>query len=261
MPRVIDLGLAVCLAWAAGGATIPDRTILLNGHELRLHFANASRPGPLLVYATGDGGWHRKDLATYKQLVASGLPIVGFDARDYVTHLGAADVTTPQALASDYRRIIADAEQALGLPHGSPVVLVGVSRGAGLAAVAAGAASLRPSVAGVIAVALTREEEYVKWYRRLRRRGARQTEAQMAAPYAVLRRLPQRPVAVVQSTRDNYLPAQSARELFGADTPYRWLQPIEARNHSFGGARPQLYEAIDRALKWILRFPALPSGR
>jgi pimeloyl-ACP methyl ester carboxylesterase len=251
---VFSVALAAMVATAGVHPRIADREIRLNAHTLRLHFANAPPAAggrPLIVYATGDGGWHRKDLAVYKRLVTFGFPIVGFDARDYVTHLGADVTTTPEGLAGDYARIIVEAEDALGLPHGYPVVLVGVSRGAGLAVVAATQERLRPEVAGVVAVALTREEEYVKWYRRLRRRPARAERPEMVAPYEYLPRLERIPVAVIQSTRDNYLPAAGARELFGPDTPYRWLQPIQARNHSFGGARPQLYSAIRRALDWL----------
>lgn len=232
---------------------VGDRTIVLNDHQLRLHFSRGT-PGadrPLLVYATGDGGWHRKDLALFHLLVSFGHPTVGFDARDYVTHLGARDSTTPARLAADYQRIIAAAKQALALPADYPVVLVGVSRGAGLSVVAAGQRGLRPSIAGVLAVALTKEEEYVKRFRRLRGRGRPPTAPEMVEVYEYLPRLAAMPIAVVQSTRDGYLPAAAARALFGSDNPHRWFQSIEARNHSFGGARPQLYEAMNRSLTWI----------
>src|SRR6476659_9791045 len=132
-----------CAARSVHPSTAPrvaDGTIRLNDHPVRLHFANGAAGGspPLLVYATGDGGWHRKDLATYRHLVTFGNPVVGFDARDYVTHLGLPDATTtPARLASDYERIIDAARAALHLPAAYPVVLVGVSRGAGLSVVAA----------------------------------------------------------------------------------------------------------------------------
>jgi len=230
---------AVLAAWlAAASPSIPDRSIVLNDHSLVLHFANAGAADgrPLLVYATGDGGWRRKDLAAYKHLVSFGFPIVGFDARDYVTHLGAGDTITPQALAGDYARIVVEARSALHLAVDHPIIFVGISRGAGLSVAAAGAGALRPSLAGVVAIALTREEEYVK----------------ESALYDTLPRLAVTPIAVVQSTRDKYLSASDARVLFGPDTPYRWLIPVQARNHSFGGARRQLYDSVQRALAWTL---------
>jgi hypothetical protein len=260
--RLLALGLMVSLPWMGGCAArarhalppsppVADRPIVLNGHPLVLHFANPTGTShPLLVYATGDGGWHRKDLSVYHQMVAWGYPIVGFDAHDYVTHLGAMPSTTPARLAGDYEKIIMLAKDALRLPADYPVVLVGVSRGAGLSVVAAGQRSLRSTLSGVVAVALTREEEYVK-RRRLRLRGPRPRERVMVAVYEYLPRLADVPLAVIQSTRDNYLPAADARALFGKDTPRRWFQPVQARNHSFGGARPQLYQSMERSLDWI----------
>jgi len=235
---------------------IPDRFVALNEHDLRLHFSRgATGPDrPLLVYATGDGGWHRKDLAAYHHLVSFGYPIVGFDAHDYVTHVGAAGATTtPERVAADYARIIAVARSALPMAARAPVVLVGISRGAGLSIVAAGQQGLRPSIAAVLAVALTREEEYVM-VPGPRRPGRREGTPQMVDVYDYLHQLADMPIAVVQSTRDGYLPADRARALFGPDTPHRWFQSIEAGNHSFGGARPELYDAMGRALTWIDRL-------
>jgi hypothetical protein len=248
-----------CAARAGGHAAaltppIADYMLVLNEHPLRLHFSRGTdgTSRPLLVYATGDGGWHRKDLAAYRQLVALGYPTVGFDARDYVTHFGDRDSTTPARLAADYHQIIGIAREVLNLPADYPVVLVGVSRGAGLSVVAAGQRALRPSIAGVLAIALTKEEEYVKRLRplRLRRAGPPQGP-EMVEVYAYLPRLGGMPIAVIQSTRDDYLPADAARALFGPDNPHRWFQPVQARNHSFGGARPQLYDAMSRSLTWI----------
>lgn len=232
--------------------TVPDQFVSLNRHSLRLHFENsgAAPPQPLLVYATGDGGMHRKDLETFRRLAALGDPIVGFDARDYVKHLGAGSpATTPERLAEDYTRIIERARSTLDVDRQRPVVLVGVSRGAGLAVVAAG--QLCGAIAGVVAVALTGEEEYVHWYRHLPL-PHEPHQAVMVNVYEYLAELGSLPVAVVQSTHDHYLPAAKARERFGPDTNSRWLQPIEAANHSFGGAREQMYEAIQKAVEWVV---------
>ncbi len=238
---------------------IADRLIAINDHPLRLHFSRGTRgmQHPLLVYATGDGGWHRKDVAAFRKLASFAHPTVGFDAHAYVTHLGAMDATTPARLAADYERIIRAAKETLELPADYPVVLVGVSRGAGLSVVAAGQRGLRPSISGVLAIALTKEEEYVKMrpLRPLRRRGAQRGRPpavpEMVEVYDYLPRLAGMPIAVVQSTGDNYLPAAAARTLFGPDNPHRWFQSIQARNHSFGGARTQMYDAMNRSLQWI----------
>lgn len=230
---------------------VPDQFVTVNNHALRLHFENrdTAPTRPLLVYATGDGGMHRKDLATYRHLAALGDPIVGFNAHDYVKHLGSASTTTPERVAQDYTRIIEQARKALGVDVHRPVVLVGVSRGAGLSVVAAG--QLCNAIAGVVAVALTQEEEYVRWYRHLPLTHESH-HAVMVDLYEYLAELGTLPIAVVQSTHDQYLPAEKAREEFGPDTSDRRLQAIEAANHNFGGAREQMYAAIQSAVGWVL---------
>jgi len=245
-PLVLAIVLPGCAAHAR--PVVPDRPVTFNGHSLTLHFANATAAPqrPLLVYATGDGGMHRKDLDTYRHLEIWGYPLVGFDARDYVKHLGASDTTTPERLAEDYKGIIATAREVLHLGPARQVVLVGVSRGAGLSVVAA--AELRDVISGVAAVALTREEEYVWWYQRL---VVVPRPAVMVDVEEYLPQLGDLPLAVVQSSRDQYLPGARARVLLGADGPNRWLQIVDADNHSFGGAREQMYAAIQRALDWI----------
>ena len=243
--------LTACGCAAHTAPAGPDQFVSLNSHSLRLRLQSPDRAAthPLLVYATGDGGMHRKDLDTYRQLAALGYPIVGFDARDYVKHLGPdTSTTTPERLAHDYSQIIARAREVLGLDAHCSVVLVGVSRGAGLAVVAAG--PLRDSITGVVAVALTQEEEYIRWYRDPAPHETRSPV--MVDVYEYLGQLGNLPIAVVQSTHDSYLPAAKAREQFGPDTPYRWLQPIDAASHNFGGARTRMYDAVRSALDWVV---------
>lgn len=222
-----------------------DTALSLNGHPLTLHLTSgvANPSGLLLVYATGDGGWRGKDRDVYRHIEDWGYTAVGFSAPDYLGHLpGEAGTTTPARLGTDYRHIIDMARQQLRVVDAVPVVLVGVSRGADLAIVAAGAPSVREELAGVVAMGLTREEEYVHRRRR---------EGEAIELYARLPRLGSLPVSVIQSTRDNYVPAAEARVLFGPDTPTRQFHAVAARNHSFSGARDELYAALHASLAWI----------
>ena len=74
----------------------------------------------------------------------------------------------------------------------------------------------------------------------------------MVDVYEYLGQLGELPIAVIQSTHDKYLPAAEARVEFGPDSPVRWLQPIEASNHNFRGARNQMYDAMKSALAWVM---------
>ncbi len=246
------------------------RTITLYEHPLEVHFAlprNGVLPlRPLLVYATGDGGFRGNDKAVFEALASFGYPVAGFSSRNYLKNLAyVSETTTPQNLAADYERLIQFSEQMLDLPSTMPVVLVGVSRGAGLSVVAAGQRTVRANVTGVLAIALTKEEEYV-WHYRLRRGqfppGTPRRERVMIETYEYLSRLSTLPVAVIQSTHDGYLPAADARQLFGPDTDTRRFHAVEARDHSFRGGRDELYVQARQSLDWICSFltPALPPA-
>ena len=278
--RVV-LGLAsLALAWGCVIGPPPltpdapvqfERSIVFYGHPLVVHLVRPcalDAAHPLLLYATGDGGWRGKDLDTFRHLARWGYPLAGFSAPDYLKHLGdESDTTTPARLAEDYGQLIAVTKDALGLPADTPTVLVGVSRGADLSVVAAGQRRLQPGLAGVLAVALTREEEYVRHRRfRFRRRPTpAEVQAQemvMVQLYEYLPQLGSLPISVIQSTNDNYLPADQARVLFGPDSTYRQFHSIAARDHSFGGARDEMYAEMKSSLTWIVqRMPGAAAGR
>ena len=250
MARMVVALLSLAPASSAS-PSIPDRAIVLHDHQLKLHFSRGERGAdhPLLVYATGDGGWHRKDVAAYDHLVTFGYPTVGFDAHDYVKHLGSEDDHARHAWPrttsgssrrrrrrSSCRRTILSSSSAcraapgcrssrpasVGCGRRSPASSPSRSPGRGVCEASAAGVAARPG-------------------------------REMVQVYDYLPRLANMPIAVVQSTRDHYLPAAAARALFGPDTPYRWFQPVEAHNHSFGGARDQLYDAMDRSLTWLVR--------
>jgi pimeloyl-ACP methyl ester carboxylesterase len=233
------------------------RDAQLGTEHIAVHLVrNASTAGnrPLLLYATGDGGWRSADRGLFQHLARWGYPLAGFSARHYLEHLG-FEATTPAHVAEDYGDLIAFAKKALDLPGSTPTVLVGFSRGSGLAVVAAAQSELQPLLGGVLAVALIDEEEYVRDDRAPTSRDPRHLSDRRLAtmrPYDELAALERLPVAVIQSTEDSYLPAARARKLFGPDGERRRFYPIRAGGHTFAGAREALYEQARVALDWIV---------
>jgi len=237
---------------------VQDRWLLLH-----LSRPPTATSGPLLLYVTGDGGWRGKDLETYERLRRLEQPLAGFSAPDYLDHLrGGADSLSPSGLAEDFADIAKLARERLALPPSTDVILVGVSRGADLVVVAAAEPELRASVGGVLAVALTDQEEYVRHRpRRLFHPGSHEAEQplEMVKPYDCIERV-RAPLCVIQSTNDQYMPAAKARETFGPDAPGRQLIAIPSRNHSFSDRRDALYDAMRRSIQWILSAEA-PARR
>jgi pimeloyl-ACP methyl ester carboxylesterase len=240
------------------GALERVQTITLHKRPVELHLAcRRGEPtgAPLVLYVTGDGGWRGADPLVFRTLVQWGYPAAGMEARSYLDHLGdLAEKATPRRLARDYAAILAHARRELGLAAATPVVLVGFSRGAGLAVLAASQRRLRRHVLGVVAVALTQEEDEL----RLEPAGTTTSGpgvSDVIDPYQVLPRLGSLPLTVIQSTHDHYVAAADARRLFGEDTPSRRLVAIESDGHTFGGSRDKLLEALREALVWIAGAP------
>lgn len=224
-------------------ATLFVRDAQLGTEDIQVQLVRATGtplPRPLLVYATGDGGWRSADRGLFQHLASWGYPLAGFSARHYLAHLR-FEATTPAHVAADYGDLIAFAKKALDLPAQTPTVLVGFSRGSGLAVVAAGQSELQPFLGGVLAIALSDEEEYV-----------RDRRLATLRPYEVLAGLDRLPLVVIQSTADRYLPAAQARQLFGPDGERRRFYPIQAGSHTFAGGRDALYEQARAALEWIV---------
>ncbi len=210
---------------------------------------------PLVLFATGDGGWRGKDKEAFEQMINWGYPLAGFSAPGYLRHITRhTHQTTPAAVAEDYARLIRFAKERMGLPDSFPTVLFGVSRGAGLAVAAAGEPTLQPSLAGVVVVALTREEEYVHRLKRPRRQPSGAAEMVMLDNYDYLPRLRSLPLSIIQSTHDDYLPAEEARRLLGPNSRLRQLHPVTAKNHSFSDAREPLYQQMKASLAWVSQF-------
>ncbi len=265
--RIARTLIAAALAVGASGCAAPlahmqvpvPRTTRLPMYDStrEIRVATLARPGarvPLVLYATGDGGWHALDREIFDRLVSWGYPVAGFESGAYLKTLGFSGETTPVRLARDFSRIVAFARDKLGVAEDAPVVLVGLSRGSGLDVVAASDPALQRQLGGVVAVALTKEEEHVKHYRRKMGPlppGAPTRELVMIDTYNQLRRLGAMPIAVIQSTHDHYLSAADARGRFGPDTATRRLVAVEARSHSFGGAHGVLLDRMHASLSWI----------
>jgi len=235
---------------ATSAPTSLETDILVRDYPLTLHLSVVPNHPiePLIVYATGDGGWAGSDKDMFDRLAAWGYPVAGFSAHDYVKHLsqGAAAIS-PSEMASDFDGMIRASLSALKLSSNTHVVLVGKSRGAGLDVAVAGEEPIRSELRGVIAVALTREEEYA---------GVPSPdggEPKMLLTYPALPALGDVRVAVIQSTHDDYIPAAEARTLFGPDTSSRTFRPVESADHNFEGGETELYRQMADCFDWILR--------
>lgn len=269
-------GLAVAPGCAA--VTSPVRTaaavatrmsvtmVHLHGSSLELHIATPvshSQPASFVLYASGDGGWFGAAVDMFRTIAASGHPTVGFSSRAFMKlERPAHAALNARQLATDYAAILTEGRRALGLPPETAVVLTGWSRGAALATIAASETILIGQTRGVVAIGLGPDEDLA-----VTGNGDDDDEGPVMgaptakAPFNLYDRLRQdHPwrCAVIQSSGDDYLPADRARLLFGVDTQDRRLYTVQARNHRFSGGQRQFGAALLDAIAWVDR--SLPGG-
>lgn len=243
-----------------------ERTIhvALHGAMLTLHLADprtgASSALPLVLYASGDGGWFGAAVGMFEMIAAGGYPAVGFSTKSLlkIEQEGHAPLSGHQ-IADSYRAILDTGRRALALPPDAPAVLTGWSRGASLAVLAAVEPESDRGIAGVVAIGLPRDEqldvEPGDDEDPEAPAGAATTDRNHAPAhdllmYPLLARIAPRRSAVVQATGDRYLPAAQARALFGDDTGFRRFFTVPAGNHRFGGGKVALRQALLDALGW-----------
>jgi len=249
-------------ALSAGAPETPltNMTISIGTRIVKLAVArpatDPAAPPFLVVFASGDGGLRgvSKDLLVH--LAEQNYWVVGFSSPE--AFKGIADNSKEQPNYAGARdrlvSLIGQAKQAVGLPDRTPVVITGMSRGANVVVAAAGDAVLRPGIVGAIAIALTREfDDLTVPDSAVGRQGVQTDDQGRLQTYPSLQRLGSMRVAVIQSTNDKYVRSAESRRLLGPDTPTRRLYEIESKNHSFGGGKAPLMQALDDSMAWVGR--------
>jgi hypothetical protein len=237
----------------------------VHGEALTLHLALPRTPQPastpLVLYASGDGGWFGAAVGMFHTIAGSGLPAAGFSTKAFMRiEQRWSKPLSVAHVAEGYQHIIDAARAQLRLPPDAPVVLTGWSRGASLGVLVASSREVDPHVIGLVAIGLAADEQ-------LDIEGDSDEDvgvsSQVAAGvidvlhpgsiamYPLLSQIAPRRVVVIQSSGDGYLPGARARELFGADSTMGRLVVIDARNHRFNGGESTFAAALIDAVSWI----------
>ncbi len=261
LARRIGVLALVCALAGCAGTAISSRPGAFDAQRVRVTFRNreipvtyvkplqARHPGYFVVFATGDGGWHGPSAALFSHLAEQGYMLAGLSSPEVLNRSQKRRFSPTQATAN-LADLFARIRRDLGVDSSASMIVVGFSRGASIVAYTAMNPRLRVGMAGTVAVALTREEEYVRPTTG-RRRSEIKVDDQGLQIYPSLAAVKGTRLAVIQSTNDHYVRAAESRELLGPDTPERRLYSVESRNHLFGGGRDVLMMDLDDALAWI----------
>lgn len=247
-------GYGARLASKPGEYTVtvqPVHTALNDIHATYVRPDQDRHPGYLVMFVTGDDGWFGTSRAVFTHLADQGYTLAGFSAPEALRGVEDSDRISTARAAQGLKELYAQAKQHLGLPDSTPLVMVGFSRGASAVAFTAVHPELRDGVKGAVAIALTREADYLHASEDERSLGIQVDDQDRIQLYSALKFLGSTPLAVIQSTHDSYVPAAESRQLLGADTSTLRLYPVEAEDHGFSDARDKLMRDLDDALSWI----------
>ncbi len=228
----------------------------LRGAKQTLYLYNP-QPGkpdpPVALVCSGDGGWHLFITEIAERLASRGYPVVGLDSKEYLASLSKPNALEPAQVTEDFAALLRFAESQF---QTKSAVLVGWSEGAGLAVLGALSPSARPGLRGVVAIGLPELNE-LAW---------RWSDAVIYVTHKVpneptfnskdyVGKLAPLPLAVIQSTHDEFVPVETARAIFAQAQEPKQFTLIEATSHHFDGQREAFWQALDRALAWFDSVP------
>jgi len=257
MTRWTGLLLAVLLcavpAVPAVAAPAAQRLSLpLRGHTLELSVYRPSHPPfGTIIMGSGDVGWVGLAVARAQDLAVAGYLVVGLNSREYLsaftakgTHLQPADIQ------ADFGALAALLRARGDLP--APVILSGVSEGAGLAVVAAASPENHAWLSGVITMGLPRLSELAwRWTDVTSWITKRDSAEPSVDALAFLPAVAPVPLVMLQSYRDEYVTEAEYQAMERAAREPKRQVLIDASNHRFTDRLPELARAYADALGWI----------
>jgi len=247
MTRALAAAVALlCVATQAQAQTAD--TVRIRDHQLTVHVYGA-RGGTPVIVSSGDGGWIHLGPQVATLLASQGYFVVGFDVKAYLESFtsGAATLRT-QDVPGDYRTLLAYAARG----SSDKPVLVGVSEGAGLSVLAAGDATTKALLGGVVALGLPDVNEL----------GWRWKDALIYVTHGVPKEptfltrdvvaaVAPLPLAAIHATNDEFVPVSQARDLLARAGKPSTLWVVPARDHRFSDNRLEFERRLTEAFSWI----------
>ena len=241
--------LAVLAAPVTSHAQVTQR-LSIRGHEQLLHVYGPATGAPVII-SSGDGGWIHLGPHVAELLAARGFFVVGFDVKAYLTGFTAEAATLRTAdVPGDYKALAAVATAATGRKP----LLIGVSEGAGLSVLAATDPHTKAAIAGVVTLGLPEANELGwRWKDSLTYLTHRVPNEPTFSATATVGGVAPLPLALVQSTHDDFVPLADARRIFDRASAPKRLWVIDAADHRFSNNLPAFDARLMEAIEWTRR--------
>jgi type IV secretory pathway VirJ component len=245
--------LVMLTAGAVAGPAPSTQRLLMRGQAqfLQLYGPHSGEP---VVVSSGDGGWIHLAPHVAELLAARGFFVVGFDTKAYL-----AGFTTPVStlhpadVPADFK-LLADVAAAAS---GRKPILIGVSEGAGLSVLAGGDPAAKAVLAGVIAIGLTDTNELAwRWKDSLTYLTHRPPNEPMFLARSVVNAVAPLPLAMIQSTHDEFVPLDETKRIAAAAAEPKRLWIVDAADHRFSSNLPEFDKGLMEAIEWVRRSRA-----
>ena len=248
------MALAIVAASVAPARAQALRPLALRGHEQFLHLYGPANGAPVIV-SSGDGGWIHLGPHVAEWLAARGFFVVGFDVKAYLAGFTTdRSALRPSEEPGDYRALAAFASAATGRRP----ILIGISEGAGLSVLAANDPGTKEVIDGVVAVGLPEVNELGwRWRDSLTYLTHHPPDEPVFSAAGVVGGVTPVPLALVQSTHDEFVPSNDTRRIFDGAAPPKQLWLVDASNHRFSNNLADFDARLLEALEWVRRFQRL----
>lgn len=239
--------MSVMMVSTVATAETTDK-LVLRGKIQTLHLYGPREGNPVIV-SSGDGGWIHLGPQVAALLGVRGFFVVGFDCRAYLESFTSGPTTLSTTdVPADYLELLKYA----GAHSTTKPVLVGVSEGAALSVLAATDPAVKTTASGVIVLGLGNKNEL----------GWRWKDAMIYLTHGVpneptfstvevVPRLAPVPLAMINSTRDEFVAAGEADCIAAAAGNPKRLWMIDAADHRFSDKQAELAQRLADALEWI----------
>src|SRR5689334_19174939 len=123
--------------------------------DLQLYQRENATNQPLVLFTSGDGGWSPFCADVAAHIAATGITVVGIDAKTYLTTFASPQKpVSADDLTRDYDTIARVALARPGVDQQAPLILAGWSLGAGYSVLVASQVQFSHPVSRVVAISL-----------------------------------------------------------------------------------------------------------
>lgn len=218
--------------------------------DLQVYQQEHAAKQPLVLFTSGDGGWSPfcADIAAH--IAASGITVVGIDAKSYLVNFASPQKPiTAEELTRDYDAIARLAITRPGIDDKAPVVLAGWSLGAGYSVIVATQPEFTFPVSRILAISLPMYGELAwKASDSIIYITHGTPHEKVFDVHQYLKKLKQTPIVFLNATNDENAPFREAQSLYDTTPGTKHLYAVKARGHHFEGGEKEFYQDLDQGL-------------